>query len=385
VRSSVPRGGRSWTLALVGGAGLAALALGVWLAATARDRGAARRMSPVEAPRLADTVGLDPRLREALDAAVERADRERSAASFGALGRLYNAHHYLEPARRCYEAAQRLDPADAEWPYHLGLLAVERGEVEAAIPLLRRVLELRPDYLPARARLGDLLLAENRLDEAQTAYTAAAGAAPDAPWGELGLGKVELRRGARERALEHLEHAHRLAPQHAETRYVLATVYRDLGRPGPATELLRGLEGGVRPERPPDPLLRRVLEQRCDLQAMITTANALLAEGRPAEAESMYREVLSYDPRHYDAHYDLGVLYGKSGRYQEARTALEAAVAARPESVDAHVTLGIAYSSLGELEAARREARRALELDPRHERAQRLLAGLSGSGNGRGI
>jgi tetratricopeptide (TPR) repeat protein len=329
-----------------------------------------------DVPRIADLDGLDPRLRASLDAAIARAERERSAAAFGALGRLYNAHHYLDQARLCYEVAQGMDPADAEWPYHLGLLAAERGDVESAIPLLQRVVVLRPDYLPALSRLGDLLLAVDRLDEAAAAYSAAAVGAPEAPWGELGLGKVELRRGAQPLALAHLEHALDLAPSHAETRYLLATVHRDLGRKERAAELLRGLERGVRPERPPDPLLRRVLDQRQDLQANIAAANALLAAGRASEAEALYLEVLEYDPAHYDAHYDLGVLYGRSGRYEEARAALEAAVAARPTSADARVALALAHVALGQLDPARREAARALELAPGDERPRRLLEGL---------
>lgn len=329
-----------------------------------------------EIPRIADLDGLDPRLRASLDAAVARADHERSAAAVGALGRVYNAHQYLDQARRCYEIAQGMDPADAEWPYHLGLVAAERGDVESAIPLLRRVVALRPDYLPALTRLGDLLLAVNRLDEAAAAYAAAAAGAPDAPWGELGLGKVELRRGAAQLALARLEHALDLAPSHAETRYLLATVSRDLGHEERAAELLRGLERGVRPERPPDPLLRRVLDQRTDLQANITAANALLAAGRASEAEALYLEVLEYDPAHYDAHYDLGVLYGRSGRYEAARASLEAAVAARPTSADARVALALAHVALGQPDLARREATRALELAPGDVRPRRLLEGL---------
>jgi Flp pilus assembly protein TadD len=195
-------------------------------------------------------------------------------------------------------------------------------------------------------------------------------------WTELGLGKVELRRGAPARALEHLERAHRLAPDHAETRYLLATVYRDLGRVERVGDLLRGLEQGTRPERPDDPLLRRVLEKRSDLQASIAAANALLAAGRIAEAEALYQSVLVYDPQHYDALYDLGVLYGRSGRYREARAVLERAVAARPENAAARTALAMALAALGQPEDARREARRAFELRPDDERARRLLEDL---------
>lgn len=329
-----------------------------------------------ELPRIEDTDGLDPRLRQTLEAALERAEREGSAAAAGELGRLYNAHHFHEQARRCYERARALDPVEPEWPYHLALLAVERGEVDEALELLRRVLELRADYLPARARLGDLLLAANRLEEAQSVFAAMAHSAPEGPWDELGLGKIELRLGAPARAIEHLERARRLVPGHAETRYLLATAYRDLGQDERAAELLRGIEQGARPERPPDPLLRRVLEQRQDLQSTIAEANALLAAGRVNEAEALYQNVLAWDPQHYDASYDLGVLYGRAGRYDDARAALEVAVASRPASAEARVALAMSYAALGRLEEARREATRARELAPDDPRPRKLLDGL---------
>jgi tetratricopeptide (TPR) repeat protein len=328
----------------------------------------------IELPRVDDTEGLDPRLRESLEVARSRAERERSAPTIGELGRLYNAHHYLEPARRCYEMASALDSSDPEWPYHLARLAAERGELEDAVTLLRRVLDLRPDYLAASTRLGDLLLAANRHEDARAVFAAITSRNTDGPWGELGLGKVELRRGVPGRALEHLERAHRFAPAHAEVRYLLATTYRDLGRADRAAELLRGLERGTLPERPPDPLLHRVLEKRQDLQVSIATANALLAAGRITEAEALYRSVLAYDPHHYDALYDLGVLYGRSGRYEEARVSLEAAVEARPTSADARLALAMAQAALGQHEAARREAELALELAPDDERPRLAIA-----------
>ncbi|HUP24759.1 MAG TPA: tetratricopeptide repeat protein [Thermoanaerobaculia bacterium] len=379
-RAGPARHGWSRTIAVVGA--LTAVALGTFATlhfATGRGGDATTGEAlerGLELPRIEDPEGLDPRLRQSLEVALARAESERTATAVGELGRLYNAHHYLESARRCYELARALDSRDPEWPYHLALLAAERGELESAIGLLRTVLELRPDYLPARSRLGDLLLTADRPTEARAVFSGIASGGSEEPWGALGLGKVELRLGAHQSAIEHLERALRLAPEHAETRYLLATAYRDLGRTDRAAELLRGLEQGTRPARPSDALLRRVLENRQDLQATIKTANALLAAGRVDEAEALYRSVLEYDPQHYDASYDLGVLYGRTGRYEQARESLEAAVKVRPASADARLALAMAYSALGQLEAARSEASAALELAPDDPRARRLLAGL---------
>jgi tetratricopeptide (TPR) repeat protein len=381
-RGGLPKeGSRPRTRRLLAAATAALLLSGLWvgLRIAARSAGApalSEAASPRELPRLEDTAELDPSVRRAVEEALARAEREHSAAAVGDLGRLYEAHHFHEHARRCYETARALEPAEGEWTYHLARLAAERGDAAAAISLYRSVLARRPDYLPAIVRLGGLLLDADRTDEARAAFEAISSDSPEASWRDLGLARVELRRAAPVRAVEHLERAHRLAPEHAETRYLLATALRDLGQVARDAELLRGLEQGALPEPPPDPWLQRVLEKRQDLQSILAAANSLAASGRTAEAEALYRSVLGYEPRHYDASYDLGLLYGRSGRYEEARAALEVAVSARPKSAEARIALGMAHAALGHLEAARREADRAAQLAPADDRPQRLLAEL---------
>ena len=332
-----------------------------------------------ELPRIPNLSALDPGfvtgVRDAM-AAVER--DPASGAAIGALGRLYQAHRYIDQARGCYERAAELDPGAAEWPYYLGFLAAGRGANGEAVRHFERVLELRPSYWAARVRLGNALLAAGDLDGAERAFRAARSAAPGAPWGELGLGKTARRRGRFEAAAEHLRSALEVDPRHRETRYLLAMTERQLGNRTRAEELLRGLEQ-AEVSSLDDPMMQAVLALVRDTQTMIRTANQRLAERDYRSAERLYRDVLRLDPDSYDAYLNLGVLYGLADRNSEAATALERAVEIDPERADAYALLTIAYIKTGRADQGLRQLEKALEIDPDHPRAREIFHSLGGN------
>lgn len=330
-------------------------------------------------PRPVNLHELDPGFATAVRDAVAAVERDPSSgAAVGALGRLYQAHRYVDQARLCYELAEELDPGAAEWPYYLGFLAAGRGAHADGAHYFERAAELRPSYWAARVRLGNALLAAGDLDGAEQAFRAARSAAPGAPWGELGLGKTARRRGRFETAAAHLRSALGLDSQHRETRYLLAMTERQLGNGARADELLRGLvEAEVSSLE--DPMMQAVLGLVRDTQTMIRTANQRLAERDYRTAERLYREVLRLDPDSYDAYLNLGVLYGLADRNPEAAAALERAVGIDPERADAYALLTIAYIKTGRAEEGLRQLERALEIDPDHPRAREIFHSLSGN------
>ncbi len=330
-------------------------------------------------PRIPNLSELDPGFATAVRDAAAAVERDPSSgAAVGALGRLYQAHRYVDQARRCYERAAELDPGAAEWSYYLGFLAAGRGAHEEAARRFERVLELHPSYWVARVRLGNALLAAGDIDGAEQAFRAARSAAPGAPWGELGLGKTARRRGRFEAAAEHLRSALEVDPRHRETRYLLAMTERQLGNAARAEELLRGLEEAAAPGLD-DPMMQAVLALFRDTQTMIRTANQRLAEGDSRSAERLYREVLRLDPYSYDAHLNLGVLYGLADRNPEAAAALERAIEIDPGRADAYALLTIAYIKTGRAEQGLRQLEKVLEIDPDHPRAREILHSLGGN------
>ncbi|MCY3932863.1 MAG: tetratricopeptide repeat protein [Acidobacteria bacterium] len=359
------------------------LALLPGCAAPPTDSGGEATAAPTtDIPRIPNLSELDPGFATAVRDALAVVDRDPSrGAAVGALGRLYQAHRYVDQARRCYERAEELEPSSPDWPYYLGFLAAGRGAHEEAARRFERALELRPSYWAARVRLGNALLAAGETDGAEDEFRAVRAASPGTPWGELGLGKASRRRGQPEVAAEHLRAALALDPAHRETRYLLAMTERQLGNPERSEELLAGLADAEVPSLD-DPMLKAVFALVRDTQTMIRTANQRLAEGDHLAAERLYREVLRLDPGSYDAHLNLGVLHGLADRNREAAAALERAVEIEPDRADAYALLTIAYIRTGRAEEGLRQLEKALELDPDHPRAREILRSLGGDAAG---
>ena len=109
------------------------------------------------------------------------------------------------------------------------MLASGRGQTSEGIESLRRALALAPDYPATYLRLGNLLLGDGQLDDAEKMYAALIVQAPDDSWGYLGRGKVARRRGRLSEAAE-LRAGRRSGPDDREGSYLLAMTDRELGR-----------------------------------------------------------------------------------------------------------------------------------------------------------
>jgi Flp pilus assembly protein TadD len=87
--------------------------------------------------------------------------------------------------------------------------------------------------------------------------------------------------------------------------------------------------------------------------------------GRLAEAQALYRKVLTYDPNHADALHLLGVLAAQSRRFDEAVALIGRACALSPDVYDYRRHLGGALSEKKDFHAAVDAYRQALRLNPR--------------------
>lgn len=91
--------------------------------------------------------------------------------------------------------------------------------------------------------------------------------------------------------------------------------------------------------------------------------------GRLADAEGLYRQILTVDPRHGDALHLLGVIAHQVGQSAAAIELIQQALQLLPAFAEAHNSLGIVLFSQGQLEEAVTSYRRAIELDPQHAKA----------------
>jgi tetratricopeptide (TPR) repeat protein len=105
-------------------------------------------------------------------------------------------------------------------------------------------------------------------------------------------------------------------------------------------------------------------------QAKVQHGLRLHQQGRFADAERVYREVLQHAPNHFDALHLLGVLGLQAGRTEAGVELIASAIKQNPNSWGAHNNLGNGLRELGRLDAALGSFERAIALRPDFAEAQ---------------
>lgn len=113
--------------------------------------------------------------------------------------------------------------------------------------------------------------------------------------------------------------------------------------------------------------------------AHLLNAEVMEIQGKSSEAIAEYRKVLSLDPRHAGAHYEIGRLLlagNEAGAREEARHEFEEELQIDPANAGAEYQLGQMAFETRQWAEAEKHFRRALQLEPR---SPAVLVGLANS------
>jgi tetratricopeptide (TPR) repeat protein len=250
-----------------------------------------------------------------------------------------------DQAERLYGEALSQNPKDAAALQGLGALRFEQGRKQEAIGLLGRAAALAPASAGIRRNHAAALASSGCFAEAAEEYRAALAIEPDVAtdWGRLGSVLAALDRNdeaiaAYQAALE------KLPPDAAERAVLLrrlGQVQRSAGQTDEAIAAWRSALA-LAPHH---------------AGVAFNLGNAFKDAGRNAEAEQAYRQALTIDPRLLRAQVNLGAVLHKEGRLEEAEVAFRTALALDPAAADARRNLAIVLNELNRGE----EALRALE------------------------
>jgi len=242
---------------------------------------------------------------------------------------LAKTHHRegrLEEAARGYGRILAQNPDDADARHLLGVVALEKGQSEAALEHLRHALAVRPGFPRAKIHLGVCLQALGRLEEAQRALADAAREDPSLADAHFNHGNVLY-------ALGRLEEA--------------AAAYRQAA----------ALEPG-------------------SADAHLNLGNALRALGRLGDAREAFERAAQAGPRFAPAHFNLGLVLAQTGATDAALEALRRAAELEPRLAEAHERIGRLLALKGDAPGAEAAYLRAVELKPGLAEAQLGLARL---------
>lgn len=371
--------------------------LGIWLPAVAQQRESlaarvqamtvasasatpGRALVPVPKP---DLSSLEDVVRQqieaaqtALHAASEKPDasREELAKAYGQMGKVYQAYKLLDAGAICYQNAHALAPREYAWPYYLGRLYEDNGEIKKAIASLEIARQLRSSSPWLILSLGNAYLKDGQLDQAATLFQRVLALDHLSAGAMAGLGKVALAKKDCAAAIRYLRQALELQPQATELHYQLAMAYRGTGDVKHALAQLR-LQGTGRLKLG-DPLMKELDKIGSDETVLWLRGNLAMRAGHYAEAIKLYQQMLRYAdgdsvPRIYlgNALAEMGNFKGAVEQYQEVLSVL-------PNNAPAHYNLGLVLLELKSDRKATEQFNDAVITNPGFEQAHFQLANL---------
>lgn len=362
-------------LVLIGFLATAALG-GTWYGWRAQQRSTFLRAA---APARPDVTGRSPELVGRI-AEAERAlaDGPRRIEALRELSQLYHANGFYPEATQCYQSLIALEPREARWPHRAADIFAGYGQLEEAVPLWRRAVELDPSYLPAGIRLGDALLKLNAFDEAAAAYQAVLSRASNNPYALVGLARVDAQAQRWTQARDRLEKASNESGLTIGAD-LLVTVYEKLNQRTQAEALRGRTKASGSFFDPSDPWLDEVYEDCYDAYRLSLVAGAVQRAGDATKGLRLLQRAVALSPNTASLHYQLGTTLGAMNDRRASLRSLEKVVQLDPSFSDGWIQLIETHKLMGQRDAADRALTSGLAYNPKSpglhlERGRRLAA-----------
>jgi tetratricopeptide (TPR) repeat protein len=185
---------------------------------------------------------------------------------------------------------------------HEGMIAVEDGRYNEAIPMLQHVLADSPAITAAQLQLGIALARTKRYSEAIPALKKAVELVPDAVQAKYELGLALFETGAWDESAPYFETVAKKRPKWVDAQYSLASVYARIKRVPEAVDLLN-----------------KVLEMSPDhFRANLLLGRIIYLQGDPASAVPKLEKAVQVTPNSAEAHSFLADAYTQLGRDADA-------------------------------------------------------------------
>jgi tetratricopeptide (TPR) repeat protein len=285
-------------------------------------------------------------------------------------------------AERAYADILKAEPKNFQALHLMGVLAVQQGQNQRGIQLIREALKLEPRQPLAQRDLGNAFQQANRLDEALSCFDKALALKPDMADVFNNRGVTLAALGRAEDALESYSRAIALKPDYAQAYNNRGTILSDrmrkmdaiadfdraialspgyikaLNNRGAALTDLERLDEALKDHD------RAIALAPGEAPSHVQRAGVLMRLGRRREALESYDRAIALNPALAEAHDGRGTVLILLQRPEEALESCERALALNPGSANFHNNRGSALAALDRPGEALAAHEKALSLDP---------------------
>jgi tetratricopeptide (TPR) repeat protein len=239
----------------------------------------------------------------------------------------------LAEAERIYRQVLAQVPDHWDALHFLGVLAAQLGHNQAAVDLISRSLQLKPDCAEAYSNLANAQTQLGKLEEAVVACHSALKIKPDCHEAYSNLGHALTQQGKFEEAVAACRKAIELKAAYPEAYNNMGNALADLGRLDEAIVACR-----------------RAIELKPDFAEAYLNLGAILRESEKLdEAIDACRNALRLNPAAAEAYSNLGASLIGQGKIEEAHASYLEAIRLKPDYAEAHWNLANALLLKGEM------------------------------------
>ncbi|HEY9153514.1 MAG TPA: tetratricopeptide repeat protein [Opitutaceae bacterium] len=294
-----------------------------------------------------------------------------------ALSRLYHINGFYNPALSCYDGLRALQPKTAKWWHLEATIVGDFGQAADAVPLYREAFALDPGYQPSRIKLGEILLKNNRSEEASEVFKGALQKDANNPYALWGLAQIASAKRNWVEARKCLDTALQVQPDFAGALSLLITIDEKTGDQAGARAARETL-GSQEFVDIPDPWAFDLYSDCYDAYRLSVAATTQRFAKNYAGAIRLFEQAIRVAPRASAYERELGVLLADMERYEEARPHAQRATELAPTDPYTWTLLVRVLTGTKENEAAWRALSEGLSRCPNSQdlhlaRGHRLL------------
>jgi len=271
----------------------------------------------------------------------------RDAQLWAMQGTAYAGEKDSKRALASFHAALKISPDYL--PALQGAIQIEfEAGSPAAIPLLERVLRLRPADQTSHAMLAVLDYQQGNCTAAVPHFEKAGALFDSRASGLHAFGTCLVRLKQFERAAQVFEHSLALNPDDAQERRLLAAVQLMAKKPADALTTLAPLLQAGNPEAETLDLASKAYEDNKDTSRAVDTL----------------RQAILLDPRNVNLYLDFANISYTHGSFQVGIDVINDGLALQPKAAPLYFARGVLYVQLAQYDKAEADFQKAYELDP---------------------